>query len=63
MTWRRWTSRIVLGAAIVSVPLMANAVMLHLKLSRSEPAANARLATSPTAASDRHATSGAIRII
>ena len=49
MTWRRWTSRIVLGAAIVSVPLMANAVMLHLKLSRSEPAANARLATSPTA--------------
>ena len=49
MTWRRWTSRIVLGAAIVPVPLMANAVMLHLKLSRSEPAANARLATSPTA--------------
>jgi len=45
---RGWTSRIVMGAAVVSSPLLANAALVHLKLSRSEPTANARLTTSPT---------------
>ncbi len=37
-----------MGAAVVSSPLLANAALVHLKLSRSEPTANARLTTSPT---------------
>ncbi|MDZ7629868.1 MAG: copper resistance protein CopC [Gemmatimonadaceae bacterium] len=34
--------------ALLLAPLAAGAAMLHLKLSRSEPSANARLAASPT---------------
>ncbi len=34
--------------ALVLTPLLAHAALLHLKLSRSEPTANARLTTSPT---------------
>ncbi len=48
MNARGWTLRILLGAAIVALPLMAGAALLHLKLSRSEPTANARLTSSPT---------------
>lgn len=49
MTTRRRFTRSVLAAMLLAAPMVAGAAMLHLKLSRSEPAANARLATSPTA--------------
>lgn len=35
-------------AGVAFVPLLSEAAALHLKLSRSEPTANARLAASPT---------------
>ncbi len=43
--------QIVRGAgvlALIAVPLVVGAAAFHLKLSRSEPTANARLAASPT---------------
>jgi copper resistance protein C len=45
---RRWIRGIVAVSGIAFVPLLAGAELLHLKLSRSEPTANARLAVSPT---------------
>jgi copper resistance protein C len=45
---RRWGLRIVAVAGIALMPLLAEAAVFHLKLSRSEPTANSRLAASPT---------------
>ena len=45
---RRLGARLLTGALILTVPLVASAALLHLKLSRSEPVANARMAASPT---------------
>ncbi len=46
---RGWTARTVMVGVLVLTPLLAHATLLHLKLSRSEPTANARLTASPTA--------------
>ncbi len=48
MTGRGWSARLATVAAVVLLPPLANASVLHLKLSRSEPTANARLTKSPT---------------
>jgi methionine-rich copper-binding protein CopC len=47
MTTRSMARRSVLALLLVGVPALAGASMLHLKLSRSEPAANAVLTASP----------------
>lgn len=45
---RRHVRTAAVMAAILIVPAIAGAAMLHLKLLRSEPVANATLSTSPT---------------
>lgn len=47
MNARRTATRIALGGMIAIVPLAAGAAARHLKLIRSEPLANAALASSP----------------
>lgn len=47
MNARSMMRRSVLALLLVGVPALAGASMLHLKLSRSEPAANAVLTASP----------------
>ena len=48
MTGRSITRRTVLALLLVGAPAVVSASMLHLKLSRSVPAANAVLTSSPT---------------
>ena len=48
MTLRSIARRALLALLLVGAPVMAGASMLHLKLSRSEPAANAVLTAAPT---------------
>jgi copper resistance protein C len=48
VTARRLVTRIAVAVLVAAVPLVAGAAALHLKLSRSEPMANQRLAASPT---------------
>lgn len=48
MSLRRIARRALLALLLAGAPVMAGASMLHLKLSRSEPAPNAVLTAAPT---------------